>query len=111
METVDPTVPVALHLYIRVREGCEAKLMAFLRHARHFYEAPGGIRVRLLRDATDPRRFVEIIEYEDEAAFQQDDHRANTDPTMRRHLDEWRSLLDGEIHVKKYQELTAELGG
>lgn len=102
--------PVVLHLYIRVLPGREAKLIEFLRGARPFYEEPGGIRVRLLQDADDPLRFIEIVEYADRAAFERDDRRVNSDPTMQRYLAEWRQLLDGPVEVRKYLDLGGQLG-
>lgn len=109
MGTVAQTV--VLHLHICVREGNEEKLTEFLRRARPYYEAPGGIRVRLIEDADNPRRFIEIIEYESEEVFERDHLRLDTDSAMRSYLDEWHSLLDGEVRVQKYLDLSAKIGG
>lgn len=109
METLAQAV--VLHLHIRVREGNEAKLTEFLHRARPYYEAPGGIRVRLIEDADDPRCFIEIIEYESEAVFEQDHLRLDADSTMESYLDEWHSLLEGEVRVKKYLDRSVKIGG
>lgn len=110
MTPVPRSAPVSLHLHIRVPPGREAKLIEFLRGARPFYEEPGGIRVRLLQDADDPLQLIEIVEYADRAAFERDDRRVNSDPTMQRYLAEWRQLLDGPVEVRKYLDLSGQLG-
>ena len=43
-----------IHLRGRVAQGRWDDLVSFLRSAIPFYEEPGGIRVRLLRDAGAP---------------------------------------------------------
>ena len=43
-----------IHLRERVAQGRWDDLVSFLRSAIPFYEEPGGIRVRLLRDAGAP---------------------------------------------------------
>ena len=45
-----------IHLRGRVAQGRWDDPVSFLRSAIPFYEEPGGIRVRLLRDAGAPTR-------------------------------------------------------
>jgi hypothetical protein len=81
-------------------------LVSFLRTAIPFYEGPGGIRVRLLRDVEDPNAFIEDITYEDEAAYAADQHRVESDPVMIARLEEWRGLLAGAVEVQTLREVT-----
>jgi hypothetical protein len=109
MASVNLSAPVALYLHIRVRQGFETKLVEFLRGAKAFYEGPGGIRVRLLQDAVDPLSFIEIIEYEHNKAFENDDLRVKSDSAMKCYLYDWQSLLDGKADTKKYFDLSGQL--
>ena len=97
---------ITLVLAGRVPPGGRAALESFLTEATPFYEAPGGIRVRLLWDRAEPDSFVEIIEYADEAAYAADQHRVDEDPAMAAHLTRWRSLLAGPPTVTTYDDAT-----
>jgi GNAT superfamily N-acetyltransferase len=84
---------VTLVLEGRVPEGGRRALEEFLAEAAPYYEAPGGIRVRLHWDRADPTRFREIVDYLSEADFVADDERTRADQTMRALLQRWRGLL------------------
>jgi hypothetical protein len=90
----------------RVAEGRWDDLVSFLRKAIPFYQGPGGIRVRLLRDAGDPSAFIEIIEYETQAAYAADQRRVDSDPAMIARLVEWRGLLAGPIEAQTLRDVT-----
>ncbi|MGE5828816.1 MAG: putative quinol monooxygenase [Micromonosporaceae bacterium] len=94
----------------RVADGRWDDLVSFLRTAIPFYEGPGGIRVRLLRDAGDPNAFIEIVEYETEAAYAADQRRVQNDPAMIARLEEWRRLLAGPIEVQTLRDVTPAAG-
>lgn len=93
---------IELHLRGRVIESRKADLEEFLAEAIPFYESPGGIRVRVLWDVADADRFIEIIEYADQATHDRDQLRVENDPRMRDLLDRWRALLDGPPVVEIY---------
>ena len=98
-----------LHLRIRTPSGSADALFSFLKGVIPFYEAAGGVRVRLLRSIEDPTRFIEVIEYDSLEAFDRDQHRVDNDPQMRSYLQTWRSLLDGGVEVETYEDLTDQL--
>lgn len=95
-------VRIELHLRCRVRAGAREGFVAFVREATPFYEAPGGIRVRLLEDRSDDHRFIELVEYADEATFERDQERVAKDATMRWYLERWRALLAEPAEVEVY---------
>jgi len=95
---------VCLQLRIRVATERQAEFCSFLREAIPFYEAPGGIRVRLLSKDTEPEHFIEQVEYVDERSYQEDDERTRSDPTMAQFLARWRSLLAEPPVVEVYRE-------
>ena len=100
---------VSVHLRIRVAEDRRVEFHSFLREAIPFYEAPGGIRFRLLSDEADPERFVELVEYIDEHTYRLDDDRVQSDPTMAQFLARWRSLLAEPPTVETYREVDLPL--
>jgi quinol monooxygenase YgiN len=93
---------IELHLRCRVIAGKREAFLAFLKEATPFYEAPGGIRVRLLQDRSDDNRFIELVEYADEAAFARDQERVANDATMKGYLARWRELLAEPATVEVY---------
>jgi len=87
----------------RAAPSRRGELLAFLAEAIPFYEAPGGIRVRLLWDVTDENRFIEVVEYVDATIYDRDQQRAEHDPQMGEYLRRWRGLLDGPPEVVTYR--------
>ncbi len=94
---------IELHLRGRVAAGRRLDFEEFLAEAIGFYESPGGIRVRVLWDVTDSERFVEVIEYADQAAHDRDQLRVENDVRMRDFLERWRDLLEGPPDVETYE--------
>lgn len=94
---------IDLHLRIRVKPGLRGAFLDFLREATPFYEAPGGIEVRLLQDMHDDHRFIELVLYDDEAAYAGDQSRVANDPAMKAYLARWRELLVEPPVVEVYR--------
>jgi hypothetical protein len=99
-----------IQLHGRVAHGRWDDLVSFLNNAIPFYEEPGGIKVRLLRDVTDPDAFIEVIEYDGEESYAADQRRVESDPAMIARLDEWRSLLASPIRVHTFRDVTPSAG-
>lgn len=97
---------IDLHLRFRVKPGKRGEFLEFLRGAIPFYEAPGGIAVRLLEDLKDDHRFIELVLYDDEGAYARDQERVAHDPAMKELLARWRALLEAPPVVEVYR-LTA----
>ena len=94
---------IDLHLRCRVVPGQREAFLAFLRKAIPFYESPGGITVRLLQDMSDDHRFIELVLYDDQAAYERDQQRVAGDPTMKAYLARWRGLLAEPPVVEVYR--------
>ncbi|HZM82731.1 MAG TPA: hypothetical protein VFC19_44005 [Candidatus Limnocylindrales bacterium] len=92
-----------LHLRGRAAARRRDGLVVFLAEAIPFYEAPGGIRVRLLWDVTDEDSFIEVVEYADGTVCDRGQQRVENDPRMREYLGRWRALLDGPPVVVAYR--------
>ena len=93
---------IEIHLRGKVAAGQRAAFDAFLLEAIPFYESPGGIRVRVLWSSADSNRFIEVIEYVDQAAHDRDQLRVESDVRMRDLLQRWRDLLEGPPLVETY---------
>jgi quinol monooxygenase YgiN len=94
---------IELHLRCRVRPGRRADFLAFLQEATPYYESPGGISIRLLEDLHNDHRFIELVVYDDEAAYTRDQERVASDPSMKAYLARWRELLAEPPMVEVYQ--------
>lgn len=94
---------IELHLRIRLSPGGREAFLAFLREAIPVYESPGDIRVRLLQSNDDPDRFIEVVEYATESAYECDQHRVGHDPGMKALLARWRALLAEPPAVEVYR--------
>jgi hypothetical protein len=99
------TIPprIELHLGCRVVPARREEFLAFLHEAIPFYEAPGGIAVRLLHDAHDDHRFIEVILYDSQVDYDRDQERVESDPIMKEHLTRWRALLAEAPSVAVYR--------
>ena len=96
---------VEVHLGICVEPGRRDELLAFLREAVPFYEASGGIRVRLIEEDDAPCRFIELVEYATEADYERDQRRVRDDPEMRNYLERWRAILAERPRVEVYRRI------
>jgi quinol monooxygenase YgiN len=105
------TSPCAIALLLRIRVAPEnrARVIEFLRQARPYYEAPGGIHMRLLEDNEDENALIELIEYETLQAYEADEKRVITDPQMKAYLQTWRSLLAEPPKVEIYMDVSSQL--
>ena len=95
-----------LHLEVRVPPDRQQELIRFLQEAVPFYEQPGDITVRLLRQRDDPGRLIEVIEYDSWAAHDRDQERMERDRVALRLLERWRGLLDEPPTIVRFDELT-----
>lgn len=93
-----------LHLRIRVATKRQANFLAFLARAFPIYEAPGDIRMQLLRDLNDPTSFIEVVHYATREAFDADQIRVKSDPETQKLLAEWRTYLLEPPQVLTYVE-------
>lgn len=93
---------IHLHLACKVLSGRVADFLAFIREAKPFYESPGGIQVFLLEDLEDDHRFIEVVIYQHQSAYEQDKKRVEEDIEMKEYLARWRALLAEPPHVSVY---------
>jgi uncharacterized protein YbaA (DUF1428 family) len=80
-------------------------LASLLKSATPFYEAFGGLRVRLLQNVDDPARFMHEIEYDTHEVIELNRQRVASDPRVQAYLQTWRSILPGSVEIDVYQEV------
>lgn len=97
---------IELHLRIRLAPDQREPFFAFLREAIPFYESPGDIRIELLANSADDHRFIEVVHYATELAYELDQKRVSDDPTMKQFLARWRSFLAEPPIVETYRRHT-----
>jgi hypothetical protein len=74
-----------LHIKVRAPTADAAEMLAsMMKNSAGFYEAFGGVRIRLLRNVDDPAQFVQIIDI----------------------ITAWRSMFPGAIEFDVYEDVT-----
>lgn len=84
---------IQIHLHIRVAPNRHEEFLAFCRRAFPVYEGDNDLRMELLRVDGSDDAFLEIVHYDSEEKYIEDQARIDSDPTNQALLAEWRSLL------------------
>ena len=91
-----------VHLRIKISPANRDAFFEFLREAIPFYERDGETRMSLIEDANEPNTFIEIVEYQTEAAFVRGEEAVRNDPETLKYLARWREMLAGPPIVEEF---------
>jgi hypothetical protein len=105
MASDDQKVWRTLHLRFTFPAGDPDQLAALMRAAAPFYQLFGNANFRLLRNADDPTKFIQVIEYEAPESFELNRQSLASDLRFQAYLQGWRALLPGALEVDVYQEV------
>src|SRR5262249_41308711 len=94
-----------LHVRFMLPAADPAQLSAMIKSAMPFYEFFATTRVRLLQNADDPGRFVQVIDYETDQAGEINRQRIASDPRMQGFIQAWRAMLPGAVEIDVYEEV------
>jgi hypothetical protein len=94
-----------LHLRFTLPGADTAQLSALMRASAPFYQLFGNAEFRLLRNADDPTKFVQVIEYETPESFELNRQSLASDTRMQTYLQAWRAMLPGALEIDVYQEV------
>jgi len=94
-----------VHFKFTMPAADPAQLSTMIKSSKPFYEFFGTTRVHLLQNVDDPARFIQVIEYETDAAAEINRQRIASDPRMQGFLQVWRAMLPGVLEVDVYQEV------
>lgn len=94
-----------LHLRFTFPGADSEQLAALMRAAAPFYQMFGNPQFKLLRNADDPARFIQVIEYETPESFELNRQSLAADMRMQTYLQAWRAMLPGGLEIDVYQEV------
>ncbi len=101
----EPKVRRTLHLRFTLPGADPDQLAAMMRASAPFYQAYGKAELKLLRNADDPAKFIQVIEYETPESFELNRQSLASDARFQAYLQMWRAMLPGALEVDVYQEI------
>jgi hypothetical protein len=105
MSNEDVKVWRTLHLKFTLPGADSDQLLALMRAAAPFYQLFGNANFRLLRNADDATKFIQVIEYETHEAFELNRQTLASDVRFQAYLQGWRAMLPGAFEIDVYQEV------
>jgi quinol monooxygenase YgiN len=94
-----------LHLRFTYPGADSEQLSALMRASAPFYQLFGNAQFKLLRNADDPGKFIQVIEYETPQSFEFNRQSLAGDMRMQTFLQAWRAMLPGGLEIDVYQEV------
>ena len=95
-----------LHFRFTVALADPSQVVEQLKALAPWYELFGGVRVKLLQNADDPTRFVQIMEYEAPEAIELSRQQIASDPNVQAYLQAWRAMVAGTVDIDIYRDVT-----
>jgi len=105
MTDEEPKVWRTLHLKFTLPGADSDQLASLMRSAASFFHMFGKANFRLLRNADDPTRFIQVIEYETPESFEINRQSLASDMRFQAYVQAWRAMLPGALEVDVYQEV------
>lgn len=102
----DAKVRRILHFRFSVPAADPAQVVAMMKALAPFYEMFGGMRVRLLQNADDPSKFIQVIDYETPEAMEANRQQIASDPRVQGYLQAWRAMVPGAVELDVYRDVT-----
>lgn len=94
-----------LHLRFTLPGADPEQLAAMMRASAPFYQAFGNAELKLLRNADDPSKFIQVIEYETPESFELNRQSIASDLRFQAYLQAWRAMLPGALEIDVFQEV------
>lgn len=105
MSDEDAKVWRTLHLKFTLPGADSEQLLSMMQAAAPFYQMFGNAHFRLLRNADDPTKFIQVIEYETPQSFELNRQSMASDSRFQAYLQMWRAMLPGALEIDVYQEV------
>ena len=105
MSNDEPKVWRTLHLKFTLPGADSEQLSSLMRNAAQFFQMFGKAHFRLLQNADDPTKFIQVVEYETPEAFELNRQSLASDMRMQTYLAAWRTMLPGALEIDVYQEI------
>lgn len=104
-DEADSKVRRTLHLRFTATGADPEQLLAMMRAAAPFYQMFGNATFRLLHNADDPAKFIQVIEYETPESFEINRQTVASDLRLQAFIQAWRVMLPGALEIDVYQEV------
>jgi len=104
-DDADRKVRRMLHLRFTATGADPDQLLTMMRAAAPFYQMFGNVSFRLLRNADDPAKFIQVIEYETPESFETNRQTVASDMRLQAFITAWRSMLPGALEIDVFQEV------
>ena len=95
----EPKIWRTLHLKFTLHGADSEQLSSMMRAAAPFYRMFGTAHFRLLRNADDATRFIQVIEYETPESFELNRQSIASDARFQVYLQGWRAMLPGALEI------------
>lgn len=105
MANEEPKVRRTLHLKFTMPGADTEQLAAMMRASAPFYQFFGDAHFRLLRNADDAAKFIQVIEYETPETFESNRQSIALDMRIQSFLNVWRAMLPGALEIDVYLEV------
>jgi hypothetical protein len=105
MSNGEGTVRRTLHLRFTMPGADPDQLATLMRASAPFYQLFGNAQLKLLRNADDPTKIIQVIDYETPEHFELNRQSIASDVRMQTYLQAWRAMLPGALEVDVYQEV------
>jgi hypothetical protein len=109
MTNDEPKVRRTLHVKFTLPGGDPQQLLNMMQAAAPFYQAFGGVSTKLLQHADNPGRFIQVIEYETPAAFEQGRQQIASDTNVQAYVQAIRTFVPGAVEVDIYRDVGGEV--
>ena len=93
MSNGEGTVRRTLHLRFTMPGADPDQLATLMRASAPFYQLFGNAQLKLLRNADDPTKFIQVIDYETPEHFELNRQSIASDLRMQTYLQAWRATL------------------
>jgi hypothetical protein len=101
----DKTVRRTLFLRFTFPGADSDQLASLMRAAAPFYQMFGNAQFRLLRNADDPAKFIQLIEYDTPQSFELNRQSIASDMRFQAYFAAWRTMLPGALEIDVYEEV------
>ena len=105
MSNGEGTVRRTLHLRFTLPGADPDQLVTMMRASAPFYQLFGNAQLKLLRNADDPTKFIQVIDYETPEHFELSRQSIASDMRMQTYLQACRAMLPGALEIDVYQEV------
>ena len=100
----EKTVRRILHFKFTLPSADSAQLLSVLKSSKPYATIFGEVKMRFLQNADDPKKILQIVEYDAPKSIEANRQSLASDPRVQAYLQVWRSMAPN-VEMDVYQEL------